>query len=410
MKWITIECGAIVCAALASLAAPGAALAAPLYTLTVVGGAGSEANDINAFGQMVGTQRSGTGGGADLRAFYFDGSTSIDLSPVVGFRSIASHLNDSGTIVGTVYSGVSSSAFAYAAGALLPLPLPLPLSRDSEAGGINNAGTIVGGATLPVDGICCGYRAFTYGGGVLTDLGVTDGGFQSVGAAINDAGHVAGTAVLEPGGGGPERPFFYSSGVMQDLGTFGGQYGHGWSINNHDQVVGEIGAPYLDGNTVSLYPRHAFLYGGGIVTDLGAVLYEGDSSAHDINDKGDVVGWTDTALGRQAFLYAAGSMVLLDTLLDPVLGWTVQEANSINELGQIAGTACKSGLCYAVRLDLATAVPEPAPVLLLAAGLLALVVTARVRGQVRVLGAMWRKSVVARMRAWCPHPALTQAC
>jgi uncharacterized membrane protein len=78
----------------------GAALAAPLYTLTVVGAAGSEANDINAFGQMVGTQRTGTGGGADPRAFYFDGSTSIDLSPVVGLRSIASHLNDSGTIVG----------------------------------------------------------------------------------------------------------------------------------------------------------------------------------------------------------------------------------------------------------------------------------------------------------------------
>jgi probable HAF family extracellular repeat protein len=175
-------------------------------------------------------------------------------------------------------------------------------------------------------------------------------------------------------------------------------------------VVGEIGAPYLDGNTVSLYPRHAFLYGGGVVTDLGAVLYEGDSSAHDINDKGDIVGWTDTALGRQAFLYAAGSMVLLDTLLDPVLGWSVQEANGINELGQIAGTACKSGLCYAVRLDLATAVPEPAPLLLLVTSLLALVVTARVRDQARALRAVWGDRIVARMRAWCPHPALTRAC
>jgi hypothetical protein len=82
------------------------------------------------------------------------------------------------------------------------------------------------------------------------------------------------------------------------------------------------------------------------------------------------VGETDTVLGRQAFPYVAGSMVLLDGLIDPALGWTVQEANGINELVQIAGTACKAGLCYAVRLDLASAVPEPTEAMLPAAGLL----------------------------------------
>jgi hypothetical protein len=65
-------------------------------------------------------------------------------------------------------------------------------------------------------------------------------------------------------------------------------------------------------------------------------------------------------------------MVLLDSLIDPCLGWTVEGAGGINDFGQIAATAFKAGLCYAVRLDLASAVPEPAEGLLLAAGLLAL--------------------------------------
>jgi probable HAF family extracellular repeat protein len=376
MKWITVGCGALVCA---TLAAPGAVLAAPLYNLTVVGDAGSRANDINALGQMVGYQRIASGGDAEIRAYYYDGSTATDLSPLVGLGSVAERLNDSGTIVGLVQPGSSSrSAFAYAAGAVLALPL----SGYSEASGINNAGTIVGGTTFPSpDG---GFKAYTYGNGVLTDLGVTDGGYQSYAAAINNAGHAAGTAVLEPAGGA-ERPFFYSDGVMHDLGTFGGNYGHSWSINNHDQVVGEIGAPLLNGNTQSIYPRHAFLYDGGVVTDLGAMLFGGDSTARDINDLGQIVGATDTAQGRQAFVYATGGMVLLDALIDPALGWTVQEANGINELGQIAGTACKAGLCYAVRLDLATAVPEPAGVLLLAVGLLALTVARRARHSARLL-------------------------
>jgi hypothetical protein len=63
MKWITLGCGALLSAA---LAAPGAVLAAPLYNMTVIGGAGSVANDINASGQLVGYQNNG----ADFHAFF----------------------------------------------------------------------------------------------------------------------------------------------------------------------------------------------------------------------------------------------------------------------------------------------------------------------------------------------------
>jgi probable HAF family extracellular repeat protein len=396
-NWFT-TCGAVLCAA---LAAPCGALAAPLYTLTMIGEAGSAALDINASGQLVGYQNTG----ADYHAFFYNGSTVSDLSPVVGGQSIAFRLNDSGTIVGNVY-GPACHGFAYAAGALLSLP---PAMR--QANGINNAGTIVGSANVSADGGFLQATASTYsayGGGVLTDLGTTPGGFGSYAAAINDAGHVAGTTILEETGN-IEQPFFYKDGVMQALGTFGGPYGYGWAINNHDQVVGEIGSLFVPGVTRSIYAHQAFLYEGGVVTDLGVLLEGGDSTAHDINDQGQIVGATDTVLGKQAFLYVAGSMMLLDGLIDPALGWTVQEANGINELGQIAGTACKAGLCYAVRLDLATAVPEPAGVLLLAVGLLGLTVARRARRSATSLMATCR-SVVSRMLAGRRHPVGCVAC
>lgn len=289
MKWITLGCGALLSAA---LAAPGAVLAAPLYNMTVIGGAGSVANDISASGQLVGYQNNG----ADFHAFFYDGTTVTDLSPVVGARSVAQRLNDSGTIVGQAYSDGFRSGFAYAGGA----SIALPVSGYSEASGINNAGAIVVAAYLPLNGECCALSAYTYNGGVFTNLGTTADGYGSYAAAINDAGHVAGTNILDVAFN-VEEPFVYSGGVMQNLGSFGSPYGHSWAINNHDQVVGEIGAAYLDSDNQSPYPRHAFLYDGGVVTDLGALRYDGDSSAHDINDRGQIVGTTDTDLGRLAF-------------------------------------------------------------------------------------------------------------
>ncbi len=55
-------------------------------------------------------------------------------------------------------------------------------------------------------------------------------------------------------------------------------------------------------------------------------------------------------------------MVDLNTLIDPASGWVITDANGINGAQQIAATACRGGAigeCYAVRLDLVSAVPEP---------------------------------------------------
>ena len=346
-------CAALLCAA---FGAPAAARADAMYTVTVVGGADSAAYDVNNQGQVVGYMAAG----ANYHAFLYDGSGLNDLGTLGDGGSYAARINEAGTVVGTSYVGDQSAAFVYAAGSMTALPV----GGWSNANDINNAGVIAGTyAGTDSDGFYQPH-AYTYSGGVLTDLGTL--GYGSYGNAINDHGHVAGTAEVNGPPNRPTDPFFYSDGVMQNIGNFGGIFSNAWAMNNQDQVVGSAGAESTGGN---LYPWRAFLYDNGVMHDLGTMGYDGNSSAYGINELGQVVGYTDTATGPATYLYSDGKMVLLDTLIDPAAGWTITNANGINDLGQIAGRACRGELCYAVRLDLAAAVPEPRQLGLLGAGL-----------------------------------------
>ncbi len=350
-------CMALLCGA---LGAPLAVHAAALYTVTVVGGADSAAYDVNNQGQVVGYMAAGAG----YHGFLYDGNGLTDLGSLGEGNSYAYRINEAGSVVGTSYVDGQGYAFIHAAGTMTALPV----GAGSNANDINNAGVITGTyAGTDSDGFYQPH-AYTYAHSVLTDLGTL--GYGTYGNAINDLGHVAGTAEI---GGPPNRPtdpFFYSDGVMQSIGNFGGIFSNAWAMNNQDQVVGSAGVDTIEGN---LYPWRAFLYDHGVMHDLGAMTYAGNSSAYGINELGQVVGYTDTDAGSKSYLYANGEMVLLDTLIDPASGWTIANANGINDLGQIAGRACRDEICYAVRLDLAGAIPEPQQVVLLGAGLLALV-------------------------------------
>jgi probable HAF family extracellular repeat protein len=356
-------CAALLCAALC--AAP-VAHAAAVYTVTVVGGPDSVAYDVNNQGQVVGYMPAG----ASYHGFLYDSSGLKDLGALGDGASYAYRINDAGSVVGTSYVADQGYGFVYAAGAMTALPL----GAWSNANDINNAGVVTG--TYAGTDSAGDYQphAYTYANGVMTDLGTL--GYGTYGNAINDLGHVAGTAEI---GGPPNRPtdpFFYSDGVMQNIGNFGGIFSNAWAMNNQDQVVGSAGGESFDGN---LYPWRAFLYDHGVMRDLGTMTYDGNSSAYGINELGQVVGYTDTDTGRATYLYADGQMVLLDTLLDPASGWTITDANGINDLGQIAGRACRGELCYAVRLDLAAAVPEPGAVWMVSAGLFGLAFARRRR-------------------------------
>ena len=90
--------------------------------------------------------------------------------------------------------------------------------------------------------------------------------------------------------------FLYSGGVMTDLGTLpGGTYSCATGINNNGQIVGYS-------NTAS-GPIHAFLYSGGKMTDLGTLPGGDNSEATGINDSGQIVGDSEYSLWPDACLF-----------------------------------------------------------------------------------------------------------
>jgi len=62
------------------------------------------------------------------------------------------------------------------------------------------------------------------------------------------------------------------------------------------------------------------------------------SEAFAVNNGAEVVGAMTLAEGnRAAFLWKREYIIDLNTVIDPVLGWNLQEARAINNSGQIAG-------------------------------------------------------------------------
>jgi probable HAF family extracellular repeat protein len=84
------------------------------------------------------------------------------------------------------------------------------------------------------------------------------------------------------------------------------------------------------------------------VTDLGTVGGP-IASANDINDRGDIVGWSFTAGGAEhAFLFTGGLMTDIGPSISK--GWSA--ATGINNAGQVVSGCDLRGDTRAVRWDL----------------------------------------------------------
>lgn len=180
----------------------------------------------------------------------------------------------------------------------------------SYGAALNNAGVVVGCADVAGSGT----HAFVYQAGAIRDLGTggDSAGGNSCALAVNDQGTIAGRAATG-------ELVEWTHGTVVHLGV----KGKVTDINGAGVVVGSVN----DGAVT-----HAFMYGDGVVTDLGNLGTDASasSSASAINDRGQIVGNSND----HAFLYEHGAMRDLGTL-----GGTSSSAKGIDERGDIVGMA-----------------------------------------------------------------------
>jgi probable HAF family extracellular repeat protein len=149
---------------------------------------------------------------------------------------------------------------------------------------------------------------------------------------INAKGQAAGYILLN---GGLKHAAIYSGGKIIDLGVLpGGDSSQATSINAGGVVVG-------DSNTTGGV-THAFRWVNGVMTDLGTLPGGVESHAADINDAGQIVGWGVTTRPNttwpspdHAFIYSGGVMKDLGNISSNFANFS--HAHAINASGDVVG-------------------------------------------------------------------------
>ena len=267
--------------------------------------------------------------------------------------SRANAINNAGRIVGTMndWPNMGNSYFEKAYQWENEIIYPtLSLYRFSEQQStptdINEAGAMVGtgitnGGAGPQDGFEHGL--ITWGNALPLPGQYIGTKYQRSRAhAINDNNIATGAMFYDAsevfdGGPKPWQAYTFSNDVVNWAGYLpGGSYSEGFDINNSDVVVGRAST---NGEL------HAFMWQspGGAMQDIGT-LGGTSSVARSINDAGTVVGSSKTAMGENhGFIYANGAMYDLNNYAPVPSGWSIVDAYTINENGQILVRAQLNG-------------------------------------------------------------------
>ena len=122
---------------------------------------------------------------------------------------------------------------------------------------------------------------------------------------------------------------------ITDLGTLGGERTSAMGINNRGDVVGF--------SQTAKGENRAFLYTGGSLVDMGT-LGGAESLAYRISDNGVVVGRAQDSAGRfHAFVTTTNGNAIELTMLDPRADGDFGMATGVNRLGEVTGYFSTSG-------------------------------------------------------------------
>jgi probable HAF family extracellular repeat protein len=304
--------------------------------------------------------------------------TIMELGPTGSTdSSIANAVNNAGVVVGYVQrNGGTPTAFRWADGRGVPLR-GLIEGAASWANAVNDAGQVAGTAA----------RANGYGfpmrwrsDGAITDLGGPSDNALGVGNGIDPAGRVVGGQRPSTSQGPLQGRLYERSGASVPLGTglgvanainirgqvvgapaylwqngavthlpplVGGTVGEARAINTRGQIAG--GASLISGE------QRAVVWNGQSVRDLGTVNGIRYNRANGINAVGQIVGTADPMCtpcpSSRAWLWdTQGALVALDALIPQGSGWVLQQANGINDRGQIVGAGLHNGRLRAYLL------------------------------------------------------------
>jgi probable HAF family extracellular repeat protein len=323
-----------------SLAVAKAGWASPEYRVTVMANANSWATDINSSGVVVGYYPTGR---TTTRGFLNRGRGMVDLGTLGGTSSNAVAINDRGQVLGNWNTSKGQGrGFIYYHGKQRDIGvIPGLLTGYVD---INNAGYITAGGTPP------DFSSLTRGflrspDGHFTDIGNLPSENPLTSArALNNRNQVTGESGPLTFPDQPYRAFIWTKGVMRDLGDLGGDPNGGMAINDRGQITGYVAV------TTRFRDQTAFLYSHGRLVDIdGRPASEARfSTGTGINNHGHIVGTSNHLSG---FIYRGRRMESLNSLIDPKLGWDIRFPEAINDAGQIAATAYRNDVPYAVRLD-----------------------------------------------------------
>ncbi|MEJ7805535.1 MAG: HAF repeat-containing protein [Telluria sp.] len=324
-----------------------AAWAYPEYRVTVVGPANSIATDINKYGVVTGDYYATSDA---PRGFLNRGAGVVYLG---GTPSNAIAINDKGQVLGHWSTSAGQlRGFIYYAGTRRDIGvIPGRITRYTD---INYGGYVTAHGTKPDS--FDGPRGY---------LRAPDGTFRDVGVlpydephtyvfALNGRNQIAGASGPLTFPDQPLRAISWTAGVMRDLGDFGWAPNYAEAINDCGQLTGTM-------SVLGVFrDRIAFLYHNGRLTNIDGRPAGGErySAGAGINGLGHIVGSSDHLSG---FVYRGRRMQSLNALIDPALRWDIRYPKAINNAGQIAATADRNGMQYAVRLDLIRPMLERAP-------------------------------------------------